>query len=293
LYQNAAMTDRFTDLMTAHRVGDDDFRAEPAGRGFLFGGLTMGMAVTAAAATVDDEMTPMSLRCHFLSFGEWGPTDVSVARLSTRRSFAHRRVDLQQGSRNLVAAADLVFHRLESGPDRHHVPPARVTGPEDLQTVDVVFGSKERVDPFELRPVHSRPDGYTDRFHPFWARTREPLERAALHYAALTFMSDYLVIRSPFEPEAGQSEGLRSFTLEHSLWFHRSFDASDWMLFDCVPVSESNGRYVSEGTVHDERGSLLASFVQVGFIRPGDPAGPAPATGAPRASGVGRTDSDA
>jgi acyl-CoA thioesterase len=40
------------------------------------------------------------------------------------------------------------------------------------------------------------------------------------------------------------------------------------MLFDCMPLTQSHGRYLSRGTVHDETGLLLASFAQVGFIRP-------------------------
>jgi acyl-CoA thioesterase-2 len=263
------MNERFSDLMVVDHVRDDEFRAEPVGRGFLFGGLTIGMALTAADATVDDGLVPMSLRCSFLSFGQWGPTDASVDRVNSTRSFANRRFALRQDVDTLVAVGDVTFHRPEDGVDEQHVAPAAVPGPDELQTVDVVFGSAERVDPFEVRPVSERPAGYRDRFHPFWARTRERLPaRAALHCAALGFMSDYLVIRAPFEPGAGQSKGLRSFTLEHALGFHRPLDAGEWMLFDCAPLTRSNGRYVASGTVHDESGSLLATFLQTGFIRP-------------------------
>ena len=260
----------FTELIAARRLGDDDFRAEPIGHGFLFGGLTMAMALTAAAATVDDGLVPLSLRCSFLSFGEWGPTNVSVDRVNTSRSFATRRVDLRQDGDKRVAVSDLLFHRPEAGTDLHYAVAPRVAAPNDLEPIQVLFGSVESgVDPFEVRPAHQRQLSERERFHPFWARTTERLpDRAAVHCAALAFMSDYLVIRSPFEPGAGQSRGLRSFTLEHTLWFHRPFDAGAWMLFDSSPISESNGRYVSDGTVHDEAGALLASFVQAGFVRP-------------------------
>jgi acyl-CoA thioesterase-2 len=210
----------------------------------------------------------MSLKCNFLTFGEWGPTDVAVERVNTSRSFAGRRAKLTQGPDTLVAVADLTFHRPESGADSQHVPPPAIASPGDLEAVPVVFGTDQSVDPFEVRPGSLRPV-LGERFHPFWARTREPLpENPVAHAAALAFMSDYVVIHSPFDPGSGQGEGLRSFTLEHSLWFHRAFDASRWMLFDCSPLTQSSGRYVSRGTVHDEHGVLLASFVQEGFIRP-------------------------
>jgi acyl-CoA thioesterase II len=262
------MTTRFDQLLAVHALGDDRFRVEPVGRGFLYGGLTMVMALVPAATTVDDGLVPMVLRCNFLSFGEWGPTEVAVERVNSSRSFATVRCRLEQAGR-LVATVDLTFHRPESGRDIQHAIPPVVEPPSALESVHLMFGSSDPVDPFEVRPIHADAVGSTDRFHPFWARTREPLSvDPALHIAALAFMSDYRVIHSPFEPGSGDGNGLRSFTLEHTLWFHRPFDANRWMLFECLPLSEANGRYVSRGTVHDERGALLASLVQEGFIRP-------------------------
>ncbi|MET0629135.1 MAG: acyl-CoA thioesterase domain-containing protein [Acidimicrobiia bacterium] len=262
------MTTRFDELLAVHPLGDQRFRVEPVGRGFLYGGLTMAMALAPAAATVDDGLVPMVLRCNFLTFGEWGPTEVAVERVKSSRSFATVRCRLEQADR-LVAVADLTFHRPESGRDVQHAPPPVVEPPSALQSVHLMFGSSEMVDPFEVRPIRADAVAGTDRFHPFWARTREAMPAdPALHAAALAFMSDYRVIHSPFEPGSGDGDGLQSFTLEHTLWFHRPFDANDWMLFECLPLSEASGRYVSRGTVHDEQGALLASLVQEGFIRP-------------------------
>jgi acyl-CoA thioesterase-2 len=264
------MSTPFGDLMELRALGDDQFRAEPAGHGFLYGGLTMGMALMATAATVVDGLVPMALRCSFLSFGEWGPTDVAVERVNTSRSFATRRAQLRQRD-TLVAVADLTFHRLEEGRDVQHAPLPPVASPDELDDVQSLFGSADAgaVDPFEVRPQRSDALSTGDRFHPFWARARQALgESPSMHAAALAFMSDYRVIHSPFEPGSGAGTGLRSFTLEHTVWFHRPFAANQWMLFDCSPLTESSGRYVSRGTVHDERGALLASLVQEGFIRP-------------------------
>jgi acyl-CoA thioesterase II len=264
------MTTDFADLMVVRRERDHRFHADPAGRGFLFGGLTMGLALTAAAETVADGLIPMTLRCNFLSFGEWGPTDLDVEDVSTSRSFAIRRVELRQGAHaELVAVADATFHQPEPGADEHDPFDASVAPPDETEPVSVRFGSRVAVDPFEVRAVDAHRFRLGERLHPYWARTREPLpDDVVSHCAALTFMSDYLVIHSPFEPGSGQGEGLRSFTLEHTLWFHRAFEASRWMLFDCMPLTQSHGRYLSRGTVHDETGLLLASFAQVGFIRP-------------------------
>jgi acyl-CoA thioesterase II len=262
------MTTRFEQLLTSRPLGDHRFQVEPVGRGFLYGGLTMAMAIAPASKTVDHGLVPMVLRCNFLSFGEWGPTQVTVDQVKSSRSFVVLRCLLHQGDR-LVAVADLTFHRPEAGRDLQHAAPPAVDAPDALESGWLAFGSDGAVDPFEVRPVRAGAVTNTERFHPFWARTREALPHdPAMHAAALAFMSDYRVIHSPFEPGSSDADGLRSFTLEHTLWFHRPVDASQWMLFDCLPLSESGGRYVSRGTVHDEQGALLASLVQEGFIRP-------------------------
>jgi acyl-CoA thioesterase II len=135
--------------------------------------------------------------------------------------------------------------------------------------VNPAFGARQPIDPVEMRSTRPGPLTPRERVHPFWARAHGPLaEVPGAHAAALTFLSDYLVTASPFGPGTSEGEGMNSHTLEHSLWFHRSFSAERWMLFDCAPLTQSVGRFVSRGTVHDEGGSLLASFVQEGLIRP-------------------------
>jgi acyl-CoA thioesterase-2 len=269
------MPGHFNDLMTLEQIGAELFLAEPPGGGFLYGGLTMALALAATAATVEPGLVPMSIRCSFLTFGEWGRTEVAVAPVSTTRRFANRRFDSRQrrdGREVLVAAGDVAFHRHEQGTDRHDPLPSGITRSDDLEAVQARFGSAGSMEPFEVRPLTPVPWRRPERFHPFWARAREGIgDDETMHAAALAFMSDYRVIHAPFEPGSGEGEGFESFTLEHTLWFHRSITADRWMLFDCDPLTQSNGRYVARGTVHDEGGSLLASFVQEGFVRPARP----------------------
>jgi acyl-CoA thioesterase-2 len=263
------MNQRISDLFLAAPTGDDQFRVEPAaGSGFLYGGLTMGIAATVAGATIDTGLVPKSLRTAFLRFGEWGPVDVGVEQVHDSRSFAGRRLRLTQGDRT-IAVADVSFHRPDEGVDRQDAPRPDVPAPDDLDPAAALLGG---LDPIELRPVRGvRPIGRATpaRIHPYWCRVREDLGKDPVaHGAAMAFMSDYLVTSSPFDPGADEAAGLRSYTLEHTLWFHRPFAADRWLLFDAVPLTQSGGRFVSRGTVHDERGALVASFVQEGLIRP-------------------------
>jgi len=247
--------------------GENRFHVEPPGNGFLFGGLTLALALTGAAKTVADELVPLSLRCTFVTFGEWGALDIDVDDIATTRSFATRRVTLRQEDK-VVAVADAAFHRPEPGPDLHdEAMPA--PDPSTLPSAPTRFGTVHGVtDPFEVKPLDPDAKSGEERIHPYWTRAWEPVPGGSSEQcAALAFMSDYFVIHSPFEPGTGASEGLRSYTLEHSLWFHRDCTAHEWMLYDCIPLSQSHGRYTSRGTVHQD-GALVASFAQVGFIRP-------------------------
>ena len=263
------MNQRFSDLMAMHAAGDGRLLATPAGGGgFLFGGLTMAMALTAAGTTVADGLVPLSLRASFPSFGQLGPTDIDVHAVNSSRSFANRRVHLTQGGK-LVGFADVAFHLPETGPDTQDSAPPAIPGPDQLDEVATRFGADDPVDPVEIRAPRPPAPGVVERLHPYWARVRQPLgEDPVAHAAGLAFISDYVVIFSPFEPGSTQAEGMSSFTLEHSLWFHRPVVADRWLLFDCRPLTLAHGRYVSRGTVHDPAGRLVASFVQEGFIRP-------------------------
>jgi acyl-CoA thioesterase II len=263
------MTADFTDLIKVDDLGADRFMVYPSGGpGFLFGGLTMAMAMAAAAPTREDGMVPLSLRCSFISFGGWGPTLVEVERVHTSRSFAGRRLRLTQDGK-LVAAADIAFHRPQTGPEKRDAPAPPIPGPNSLFVVKPTFGAQDPIEPVEMRSPRPGPPTPHERVHPFWARARGQLAGVpGGHAAALAFLSDYLVTASPFEPGTSEGEGINSHTLEHSLWFHRGFSAEDWMLFGCAPLTQSAGRFVSRGTVHDEAGELVASFVQEGVIRP-------------------------
>ncbi len=224
----------------------------------------MAIAVAVSARTVEPDLVPKSLRTAFLSTGEWGAMDVAVERVNTSRSFSGRRLHLEQDGRGL-AVADVTFHRPEEGIDRSYavlpqVPDATALGPGRNWSGGL--------DVMEVRPLIPAGGALTGRLHPYWARIREDLgDGHLINGAALAFMSDFAVIYSPFDPSTREAVGWRSLTLEHCLWFHRPFRASSWLFFDAGPLTQSGGRYVTRGTVHDQRGVLVASFVQEGVIR--------------------------
>jgi acyl-CoA thioesterase II len=261
----------FTELLSVSPAGDDVFHARPPGEGFLFGGLTMALALRAAAMTVPDALVAKSLHCTFLRAGRWGTQlELPVARVSDTRSFANRRVEVIDAGQ-VLAVAHLSFHRPEPGTDWH----ARFdpgAGPEEATPVFTYMGPSS---PAEVRVV--RADGASsegtssegtipeDTIHPYWSRPVDPCP-PELVANAVVFVSDYFVINTPF-PTSGSGAGMVSRTLEHAIWFHRP--APDgWLRYDAEPVSVTGGRFVSKGAVHDTDGTRIATFVQEGVVRP-------------------------
>ena len=60
---------------------------------------------------------------------------------------------------------------------------------------------------------------------------------------------------------------LRIATIDHSIWFHRAFDFSDWLLFALDSPNASGMRGLTRGQVFDKSGKLIASYQQEGLIR--------------------------
>lgn len=258
------MTDRFSELLPIERAGDDRFVATPTGTGFLFGGLSMAVVLRAAAATIDDGKTPMSLRATFLAGGDWGgPHDLAVERVHESRAFAGRRVRMETGGK-VAVVAEALFHHPEEGDDRQAVAVPDVPAPDGLEADP----ARMPVPVIDVRPVEPGPRAMIERLHPYWARTIEPLDDPVDRACALAFISDYMVIGTPFPPRSDAGAGMMPRTLEHTVWFHRALRSSGWWLFSCDALSVSGGRYHARGTVHAAGGELVASFVQHGFIRP-------------------------
>jgi acyl-CoA thioesterase-2 len=257
------MHEDFSRLTPLETCGDDRFVVRPPGSGFLFGGLSMAATLRAAAATVTPDRRPLSLRATFLAGGDWGgPHELRVERISDTGSFAVRRIEFFTQDR-LAVVSEVVFHQPDQGedwqaPDHLAAPAAETLEPFDSQLPANVI---------DIRPVNPA-SGKLERLHPYWCRPREQLVDPTLTACALAYISDYWVIGSPFAPGSGAGEGLVSRTYSHSIVFHRTPEVADWWLFDCQPVSVSGGRYFSRGGVQSTRGLKLASFEQLGFIRP-------------------------
>ena len=56
-------------------------------------------------------------------------------------------------------------------------------------------------------------------------------------------------------------------SIDHAIWFHRSFSLEDWLLYAMDSPSASNSRGFSRGSIFNRDGLLVASSAQEGLIR--------------------------
>jgi acyl-CoA thioesterase II len=251
----------FSDLLGTEPSGDDRFVVRSAGSGFMFGGLSMAVALHCAAATVPDGKVPLWMTATFLTGGDWGgPHEVAVERVSDSRSFAVRRFELVNTGRTAIVG-EVNFHHPEPGDDRSHAGPIALPPPEEL-TGEIMHNP---VDVGEVRPVRRK--DMLERKHPYWARIPLVDDDPVQLSCAAAFVSDYYVMATPFVPEERAGDRLMSRTLQQAVWFHRPVPEG-WWYVDAEPLSLAGGRFVSRGTMQGRDGALFASFTQCGFVRP-------------------------
>ncbi len=56
-------------------------------------------------------------------------------------------------------------------------------------------------------------------------------------------------------------------SLDHAVWFHRTFRADDWLLFTMDSPNFASARGLTRGQFHARDGRLVASVVQKVLIR--------------------------
>lgn len=265
----------------------------------VFGGQLIAQSVMAAGATVGDDRHVHSLHAYFLYPGNpRKPLRFRVERLRDGGSFTIRQVLCTQDDRPVVLM-NASFHRAGRGVT-HQVPmPTNVPGPDDL-TGQFPFVSEYRPDlrsPVELRrvpddtelpgpedenvPVSASPqlDGHTgaEVLPPgdgrmdaaVWMRFVGQLpDDPLLHAASLAYLSDYSILRGAFRMHrVRRGSGVRSASLDHSMWFHSTATVDGWTLYDIVSPGAGGMRVLGTGRLFTQSGLLLASVVQEGLLR--------------------------
>jgi acyl-CoA thioesterase-2 len=274
------------DLLALERIDRDLFRgkSQDLGWGAIFGGQVFAQALSAATQTLGTDRPVHSAHGYFLRAGELDlPIVYQVDRLRDGKSFSTRRVvALQEGEAIFSLAAS--FQIEEPGLEHQDAIP-EVPAPESLisereyvlsladKLPDAVRARATAKSPIEIRPVESRnPLAPTVRApsRRLWYRVIDRVpDDPALHRYLLAYASDFSFLGTALDPHgiSWLRGGMQVASLDHAMWFHRSFRVDDWLLYDVESPTASGARGLVRGRFFDRTGRLVASAVQEGLIR--------------------------
>ena len=251
----------------------------------VFGGQVAGQALVAAGRTVDVSRTVHSLHAYFLLTGDPSvPILYQVDRIRDGHSFTTRRVvAIQRGRAIFHLSAS--FQVDEAGPE-HQLPMPAAPDPETLPSYT------ERVTPYldrvseevrrwmmRDRPIEVRPVEFGDPFHPVprppqqlvWIKTNGELpDSLLLQQCVVAYASDMTLLDTATLPHAiaWNDPSYMMASLDHAMWFHRTFRADEWLLYAQESPAAHGARGFTMAHLFTRDRHLVASVAQEGLIRP-------------------------
>lgn len=282
--------DELMDLLELEEIESTLFRAKQPRTQLqrAFGGQVLAQALTAAGLTVPEGRYPHSLHGYFLLEGRIDtPIVYDVDAVRDGGSFSTRRVSARQHG-HVIFYMSTSFHKDESGWEHADPSPEGVPAPQDCPSMAEVL-SKLTGAPasywtrewgaLDVRYVgNSGPGGgLHDPRHPararLWIRADGALpDDRFLHDCVLAYASDLTLLGASLVPhgEVLGSPRVRAASIDHAMWFHRTFRADDWLLYDQVSPSASSGLgFVTARLFQND--VLVADVAQEGLIRQARP----------------------
>lgn len=280
---SAARAGAFVRMIALVETGPDRFLAPeaPEREGRMYGGQLLAQALAAAERTVTDDRDVHSLHAYFLAPGDVSTTvELRVERVRDGRSFSSRGVSAYQGGRELLRMV-ASFHIAERG-DRFtahrkpDVPPPEdvfLTYPDFCRAIQGELDADIEARPMDTRcinpPVAPLGEPVLENQR-MWMRISERLPaKPGAHCAGLAYLSDSTLIDHAVLPHGRrwQEPGLTGASLDHAMWFHNTFFADQWLLFDQTVEATGSGRGLATGRIFDADGVLVATCAQEGLIR--------------------------
>ncbi|CAL2082083.1 Acyl-CoA thioesterase 2 [Tenacibaculum sp. 190524A05c] len=277
------------DILTLSDEGNNNFSgvSKDIGSPNVFGGQVLAQSLNAAYRTVPEERILHSLHSYFLEAGNLElPIIYNVQTIRDGGSFSTRRVTAHQNDKTIFILA-CSFHRKEDGYE-HQMPIKKdIKQPEDLLSWEDMrdqFGDflPKKMKAFLSieRPISFKP---VQVVNPFDQKDLPPIIdvwfklkgdstdlNLQMKQQILTYISDYNILTACLYPNASEANfgNTQMASLDHSMWFYRDFDFSDWMLFSVESPNTFGARGFACGNIYTRDGKLVASVAQEGLMRP-------------------------
>ncbi|KAI9180668.1 hypothetical protein LWI28_007046 [Acer negundo] len=225
------------------------------------------------------------------------PIIYEVHRVRDGNSFATRRVDaIQKG--NVVFTLLASFKKEEQGFDHQKSAMPSVPDPDKLLSLEelrdrrltdpnlprsyrIRVAAKSFV-PWPIEIKFCEPSSGTSQTKSppslrYWFRAKGKLsDDQALHRCAVAYASDLIFSSVSLNPHRKKGFRSASLSLDHSIWFHRSLRADDWLLFVIASPTAYHGRGFVSGEMFNRNGELVVSLTQEALLRTPKTPNPAP-----------------
>jgi acyl-CoA thioesterase-2 len=270
-------------LLELEPIGPDVFDGpQPGGpnSGRIFGGQVAAQALVAAGLTAAGR-PPHSLHLYFLRMGDpQAPLRYSVTALRDGRTFSARAVQVTQNDDRVILEALASFTEPVGAMD-YQTPMPDVPAPEALPPMDVHLADYSDhmggywVQPraVDMRYVEPHPlmaadlpdaPGPVGRV---WLRANgEVPDDPLIANALLAYISDWTILDPVLYVTRRRPEPGSIASLDHAMWFHRSPDFSDWLLYEEHSISGIGARGLSNGAIYNRTGQLVCTVVQEGYL---------------------------
>ena len=281
--------DNVSDLLKAidiEQIEVNIFRGNnhDVGANHVFGGQVLSQALHAGIRTVPAERRAHSMHAYFILPGDLDhPIIYMVDQVRDGGSFTTRRVKAIQHGKDIFIMA-ISFQKEQEGME-HQIAIPQIVPPEDLQSdQDLLHQFADRLPESFKRFLHPRPIEFrpVDPFNFILPEKQEPLRYVWLkakgdfegdqtvHQRLLAYASDYNLLTTAIQPHQDkiQIHQIQLASLDHAMWFHRPFSMNEWLLYEVDSPSASNARGFTRGNIFRKDGTLVASVVQEGLIRP-------------------------
>ena len=257
------------------------------GSNSVFGGQVLAQSLYAAYNSISNNRILHSLHSYFLERGDLDiPIKYYVDQIRDGGSFSTRRVTAKQKNKTIFILA-ASFQKKDSGHKFYKKITEKIKQPEDLLSTTELkkkyglfmskklksFLSVER--PVEFKPIQRANPILKKNIPPkldVWFRIKGEISAMELEIKQqiLTYVSDYNILSTTLFPHLTKADFSNTImaSLDHSMYFYRDFDFSDWLLYRIESPNTSNARGMSIGHIYTRDGVLIATAIQEGLIRP-------------------------
>ncbi|MDX1490914.1 MAG: acyl-CoA thioesterase II [Pseudohongiellaceae bacterium] len=250
----------------------------------IYGGQVLAQALLSASNTVPTDRQVHSLHSYFLRPGIIDqPIRFQVDRIRDGRSFSTRRVTALQNDKAILNLA-ASFQIQEEGLSYQAEAP-KVKAPEECLTrlelaqkyadfapkQSLKFAeSKFAIDLRLVEPENVFAPQVAEPHRAVWIKLNDTLPADyGLHSHILAYASDLTILETALRPHGISlfEPKLQIASLDHAMWFHRSFRVDEWLLYVQDSPASANSRGFGRGSIFTRDGKLVVSVAQEGLMR--------------------------